>query len=249
MDKQGLKRITWGFVTLTVLAVTLMLVGSLRRTTHITMPASGQASDQAEESGDLSGDLPTVVAVTPETVQAAIETLDRPEQYSRTVTVEQFWSGGSGIYETAVTVSGDWTRTDRTLPDGRVRHAVTNGETTYIWYNEENAVYTAPAGGVSADHEQTIPTYEDILDLPISEITTADYRTVSDVNCIYVETGETVEGYALRYWVSVDTGLLVAAEKLLWGETIYRMGSLSVDQTPPSAANFTLPDGTVLLNI
>ena len=40
--------------------------------------------------------------------------------------------------------------------------------------------------------------------------------------------------------------LLVAAEKLLGDETVYRMLSLTVDQTEPTAAEFTLPDGTFL---
>jgi len=98
---------------------------------------------------------------------------------------------------------------------------------------------------VSADMEQSIPTYEDVLDLSVEDITLADYRTISEVNCIYVEVqqGE----YLLRYWVSVDTGLLVAAEKLAEDETVYRMGSLIIDQTEPTLEEFTLPDGTILM--
>ena len=42
------------------------------------------------------------------------------------------------------------------------------------------------------------------------------------------------------------SGVLVAAEKLLGDETVYRMLSLTVDQTEPTAAEFTLPDGTFL---
>ena len=186
MDKRKLNRITWAFVAVTVLTVALMLTGSLRRTSRITLPSSTTASDTQPEDSTGSGDMPTVVTVTPETVQTAIETLDRPEAYRRTVTVEQFWGSGSGTYAVTVTVRGGWTRTDRTLPDGRVRHAATNGETTYIWYNSQNPVYTTSAGGVSADNEQTIPTYEDVLNLPVEEIVEADYRTISEVNCIYV---------------------------------------------------------------
>ena len=63
-----------------------------------------------------------------------------------------------------------------------------------------------------------------------------------------METVETAEGYVLRYWVSVETGLLAVAEKLLDGETVDRMAALTVDQTVPDEENFTLPDGTVLLD-
>lgn len=74
--------------------------------------------------------------------------------------------------------------------------------------------------------EQAIPTYEEILALPPETITQADYRTVSDVRCIYVETAEDEWGYTQRYWVSVDTGLLVVAERLYDGEPVYLHGGV-----------------------
>jgi len=135
-----------------------------------------------------------------------------------------------------------------TLPDGQVRHSITDGETTFIWYNGESEVYTGPAGAISADAEETIPTYEDVLALSPERIVQADYRVVSDVRCIYAETAEDAWGYAQRYWVSVDTGLLVVAERLQKGETVYRMAALEADQTAPPAETFTLPDGTDLLH-
>ena len=105
-----------------------------------------------------------------------------------------------------------------------------------------------PAGEITADDEQSIPTYETILDLPMETIAAADYRSTSGINCIYVETAEDDLGYVQRYWVSVDTGLLVASERLQDGETIYRMASLTADLSTPSTDRFILPDGTVLLD-
>ena len=67
------------------------------------------------------------------------------------------------------------------------------------------------------------------------------------MNCIYVETAADAYGYVLRYWVSVDTGLLVAAEKQLDGETVYRMWETSSELDPIIETEFTLPDGTDLL--
>ena len=63
-----------------------------------------------------------------------------------------------------------------------------------------------------------------------------------------METAEDGSGYSQRYWVGVETGLLVASERLLEGETIYRMASLTADLSTPSADRFILPDGTVLLD-
>ena len=248
MDKRKINRVTVGFVVLVGLVILLMLSNSLRRSSRITLPPT--ESDAGGSGQDLSAgaDGLEVIAVTPETVQAAVATLDRPEQYSRTIRVEQFWDGGSGSYETTVTVSGRWTRTDRALSDTQIRHTITDGEITYIWYGSETEVFSAPAGDITPDDEQSIPTYEDILDLPVESITAADYRSTSGVNCIYVETEEDAFGYAQRYWVSVETGLLVASERLLEGETIYRMASLTADLSTPAADRFILPDGTVLLD-
>ena len=248
MEKRKLKWLTWGIVIFMVLAVGLMLSGTLRRTAHITLPEPEPSAEQNDESPGAADDALTVIEVTPSTVQAAIESLARPETYRRTVTVEQVWSGGSGTYEVTVTVNGPWTRTDRTMPDGRVRHTMTGPEQVYIWYNSEKNVYTSPVGVVSADAEQSIPTYEDILELPPEQISTADYRTISGVDCIYVETAEDDGGYVLHYWVSVDTGLLTMAEKLKSGSTVYRMAALSVDQTSVTEDSFRLPDGTSVLN-
>ena len=110
-----------------------------------------------------------------------------------------------------------------------------------------DGVYNAdPAKDANAIKYDAI-SYEDVLALAPEQIAQADYRMVSDVRCIYVETAEDDWGYTQRYWVSVDTGLLVVAERLQDGETVYRMASLAVDETAPDAQNFVLPDGTDLL--
>lgn len=249
MDKRKLNWITWAVLAAAAVLVALMLGGSLSRTAHITLPPSDPPPDPAAGDSAGGGAL-TVVEITPETVQAAVASLSRPEDYGRSVTVEYFWPGGGGQHELYAIVRGPWTRVDRGLPDGSTRISVTNGETTYIWYGyEENAeVYAAPAGSISADDEQSIPTYEDILALPPEDIVQADYRPLEALSCIYVETAADGGGYSLRYWVSVETGLLVRAEKLLGEDAVYRMTSLYVDETRYDASRFTLPDGTVLLD-
>lgn len=247
MDKRNLKWITWGFALVTVLIVALMLANTLRRSVHITLPLPQSSAEESQGNAEANRDALSVIEITPETVQAAIEALRRPASYRRTITVEQFWSGGSGEWSVTAYVKGGWSRSDRMMPDHRTRHTVTNGETTYIWYNSENEVYTAAAGEITADNDQAIPTYEDILSLTAEGIALADYRDLSGVNCIYTETAENDRGYSLRYWVSVDTGLLVSAEKLQEGEVIYRMTALTLDAVEPTNADFTLPDGTNLL--
>ena len=246
MNKKHLNWITIAFSALMLLVIGMMLMNTFRRPGEIKLPDTDAAADQTVEDPAKNSAALTVIEITPKTVQTAIATLSRPDAYQRTITVEQFWTGGSATDETMVTVSGPWTRTDRTMSDGRVRHCITGAEAVYIWYNNEKELYSGPVGEISADNEQSIPTYENILDLPTEQIVTADYRSFSDINCIYVE-ASSPDDHTLRYWVSVDSGLLVAAEKLIQGATIYRMGALEVDFSEPAAKDFTLPDGTVLI--
>lgn len=235
-----------GFVILIVLVVAILLSNGLRRSSRIMLPdAIRPAGDSSAPGGEGGGGV-ALITVTPETVQYAIESLSRPDSYRRSITEERFWDGGSGTTAVLVSVSGGWTRTD-SAPKGRqVRHSLTDGTTTYVWYGSQAIVYECPAGDVTADQEQGIPTYEDVLELPENQIEKADYRTLSGLDCIYVETGEDENGFVLRYWVGVDTGLLTAAERLKNGEVIYRMGSLSLDAAGPVTQDFTLPDGTVV---
>ena len=115
--KRTQKLVTWGIVILVVLVVLLMLVSNLRRSSRVVLP---DTNTSAEGGGDLpaEGGALTVVEVTPETVQAAIETLHRPEAYSRTVTVEYLWTGGSGTIELSTAVSAPWTPRGRAPPGG-----------------------------------------------------------------------------------------------------------------------------------
>lgn len=97
--------------------------------------------------------------------------------------------------------------------------------------------------------EQSIPTYEDVLSLDAEQISQADYQVTDDYGgCIFVETAPDENGYALRYWVSLDSGLLAAAEKLQNGELIYHMWETALDLAPTFDGEFTLPNGQTLAN-
>ena len=62
-----------------------------------------------------------------------------------------------------------------------------------------------------------------------------------------METAEDPEGYLLRYWVSVDSGLLAAAELEKDEEVVYSMAARDmVSPLDRSEGIFTLPDGAVL---
>lgn len=248
MDRRRLNHITAVFLAAVVLVVALMLFHSFRSPPSLVLPEEQDSSQLPPDSGDQQEALGTV-SVTPETVQTAIATLERPEQYRRSICVEQYWDDGSGSWDTSISTNGAWIRMDRTLASGRVRHSITDGSITYIWYDSETRVFTSVADDITPDMEQSIPTYEDVLSLDAEQISQADYQVTDDYGgCIFVETAPDENGYALRYWVSLDSGLLAAAEKLQNGELIYHMWETALDLAPTFDGEFILPNGQTLAN-
>ena len=243
MGKKVTKPVMIAVSLLIVLVILFMLRGSLRGPARVVLPEETQTG----ESG-LMSDAIDRIEIRPDTVQSAIETLARPQQYARTVYIERYYSDGSAMQETEVFVSGGWTRLDVALSDGEVRHVITDGAASYIWYGSSKEYYSG-AAAISADEEQSIPTYEDILTLDVPRIALADYRLLETTDCIYVETAPDEGGYAERYWVSLGSGLLVAAEKVCTGEVVYRMAGMTLDTETVKEDAFTLPDGTVLHTI
>lgn len=200
----------------------------------------GEETAASPEQGTLRR-----VEVTPQTVQLVIERLARPANYRRTVAVERYWSGISGVSTALVSAADGWTRVDLTNGNGETRHSIVSPAECWIWYDETDSVYHG-AAALSADEEQSIPTYENILRLDAASIAAADYRALDELNCIYVETVPDGAGYTDRYYISVESGLLVSMERAKDGAAAYRMSALTVERDAVDAAAFTLPDGTVL---
>ena len=246
MDRKRLTYFTVSFLILILLVVLLFARGTTRRSDRITLPNSDGDSQGGTQLPDSEESALNLVEIAPETVQTAISVMSRPAAYSRTVTVELFWEEGSRGEDTNVYVRDGLTRMDTQLSDGSVRHLLSDGMTTCLWYNTSEDWTAFPAGEFSQDTEQRLPTYEDILHLSPEEITDADYSAYDGVYCIRVVTAEDAYGYVTTYWISVDTGLLAAAETYQ-GETMtYRMRGLTVDAAEPDSSLFLLPDGSTL---
>lgn len=246
MKLTGSKALIAAVSVLILIVVVLMGVNALRRSTNIILPP--ELGENGETDAGSAGALSTI-EVTPETVQKAVATMVRTDKYVRTVTVERLWSGGSDTEKSTVYADGDFIRIDTESTRGDVRHVLSDGATSYIWYGTSSAYFAGSSGDISGDEEQSIPTYETVLALDTADIAAADYRQLDSEICIYVETGENELGIAERYWISLESGLLIAAEKLQAGETVYRMMALSVSETLPATEHFTLPDGTVIHSV
>ena len=217
------------------------------RTPHIVLPSS--SSGGGADSSSLPEDgFAQQLEVTPDTVQAVIASLERTGSYYRQLTAQTFWSGGSGTATVQTWVDDGYTYVRAALSSGQVRYSLTNPEgTVCYWYAGSSAWLTAPADSLSADLTQRIPTYEDVLRLDAASISAAGYETYEGHRCIYVEARTDGLDYLERYWISVDSGLLVAAQTVEDGDVIYSIHAATPIQTPcPDNVTFALPNGTVL---
>lgn len=220
----------------------------LAPTPHLELPdpnASRGADPEGMESGQIEG---VVVEVTPQTVQSLIADLERYQSYRRTVAVEYFAADGEslGTVTAQVWEEAGWIRTSATLGSGSVEHSIVGEGTLWLWYDGERQVYSGPVGGRTADLMQRLPTYEDVLELDKKDITAAGFVERDGQPCVYVE-GRALLGGVERYWVSVNSGLLVAAETEKDGVVVYAMTARDVvSPLDETGRIFALPDGTLL---
>ena len=236
-------------IAVVVLAVAYsFFLNLLAPTPHLELPdpdASQSVDPEGEESGRMEG---VVVEVTPRTVQSLIADLERYKSYRRTVAVEYFSADGGSVGAVTAQVweEGGWIRTSATLSSGAVEHSIVGDGTLWLWYDTERSVYSGPVGEKTADLMQRLPSYEDVLALDKKDITAAEYVQRDGQPCVYVEANAPLGGVE-RYWVSVNSGLLMAAETEQDGVVVYSMTARDVvsplDQT---GGIFVLPDGTVL---
>lgn len=245
VKKRRVSPVGVAFAALVLLVAIFLVRGSLRRPARVVLPGESGTSDAADPSGGTDANVIRRIEVAPATVQRAIATLARPENYSRTVTIERYYEGGSGVSVTTVEYADGWTRINAAVEGEETRHVILGGGESVVWYGSDETYYSG-AAAISADEEQSIPTYEDVLALEPRRIVAADYRLLDRESCIYVETAPDALGYTERWWVSDGSGLLVAAEKLLGDVTVYRMSASGTETGGVTAQAFTLPDGTVL---
>ena len=244
MGKRKMAYFHLGFAVLLIVIILILIQGTLRNTATIVLPEMPADSSSAEWNTSQNG--LHVISISPQTVQAAISTLDRPVAYQRQQTVETFWSNGSGKSVSQVSVSGEYTRIDTTMADSSISHMLVSGGAIATWYDEEETWTTLYSSQFTADIAQRMLTYESVLALPKSSIMQADYRDHNGQYCIYVATEEDADGYAEQYWVSVENGLLIAAERAHFGKLVYRFSADQLETEEPESDLFLLPDGSTL---
>lgn len=220
----------------------------LRSTPDVVVADPNLDSSRSEDPELTRADSGISVEVTPETVQSVIASMTRYKSYSRTVEIQYSWGEGESSQITArIWSDGGWSRCDTLLASGITEHSILGDGSLWYWYDDGEEYLMVSADESQEDLTQYIPTYEDVLRLDANAILAAGYVEKGGTPCIYVETRQSGFGYLERYWVSVTSGLLIAAETEKEGVVVYSM--VSGDIVSPLAGEsdaFTLPDGTVL---
>lgn len=245
-----------------VIAVTVLILGAILTSfgktmlsfdpPRVVLPSGtpGQAGSSSVPDTSSEDDPYQRVAVTTKTVQGVIATLDRSNSFYRELTVETFWGDRSTVTQVHSWTDDGWTHSRLVLPSGVVRHDLVGDGTLYYWYDGSSRYLTAEANQNAADLSQHIPTYETVLAQDVKSISDAGYDLRGDLPCIYVETEDKELDLLTRFWVSVESGLLVSAEQEQEGQLVYRMTSYAPAQYPcPSSASFALPNGTTLHSV
>ena len=225
---------------LILLAVAVLCYAFFGRSSSIkTPPVVLPTAAQVTETVGPGIEDEVTADVTPETVQAAIGTLRRAESWSATVIVENYWQGGGSTTQLEVAVSGNSTLI--CIPDEEKNILVTDGR-LYIWYNNEPGIYEGESGNdYDADRWMRSITYEDLLALPVEDISSAGYDEYDGKPCIWAEHYSESFGYRKIYYISVNTGLLTGAVTYDGDMLIYRMSTAAVDTSEPAASLFVPP--------
>ena len=230
-------------IVLTALAALVVLYALFwRETAGQTTVVSLPSPEPAESAPVESAPAEEFASVTADTVQAALSSLSRPASYSRAVTISYFWAGGHSSSELYSWVDGE--RTKIRIPLGSdYENILAHREALYIWSDCVPAeTYSGPSGGSQeADRWLRCLSYEELLELPSTEIFAASYEQYNGESCIYVEYNSGELGYTNHIYVSASTGLLMRAETYDSTGLIYSMESGAVELSTPQEGVFIPP--------
>ena len=187
-----------------------------------TVPVELPTAEPTDSSAGPGGSEQDIVSLTPDTVEAV-------------------WPGGNSSTELAVWVDHDRSRI-RVEKDGVVRNILISDGTLYIWYDYSEEVFSSDKlDDAGVDEWLRCISYDELLELPVSSISSTSYEQFGGESCIYVEYVSGDFGYTSCVYISVSTGLLMGARVYDGEELVYQMTSSAPELSAPSEDMFALP--------
>lgn len=236
------KRIIYGCVALVIIVAIVILIkafGSSDDSHVIDIPSP------VVESGEIVGkDEINRVEVSAETVKAVLETLARAENFSRNYKIKTLWDGGESESSLSYWQKGSNIRI-RITQNKSVRNILVLGNELYVWYDGSSGIFKSKLAESSVSRELDkfagLVTYEDIMEAPQEDILSASYDMHSGQPCIVADYKSGELNYVNRIFVSIDSGLLLAAEKYDGDTLVYSMEFVSIDLSTPPNDVFAIP--------
>ncbi len=225
------------------LVVIFTIFSSPNETAVVVLPPPTADGDIGAQNESTQENNVNIVAVNPETVQAVVSTLEREPSYTRTVTVENFWNGGSSATISECFVHNNMAFV-QTNGIGEPRNDLIVDNELFVWYENSNDYFktTLKTSEINLiDNFAHMLTYEELLTAEIDDIHDAGYQNYNGVDCIFAEFSSGNLGYITRVFVAVETGLLHAAERYDGETLVYRMTSTSLNLGEPNAEVFNPP--------
>lgn len=205
---------------------------------EVMLPSGAVSTGDELTSGGWRDD-DSRIEVNPETVQEVIGTLEAAMVYSREITFKTFWPGGEGLSTITVKANNDKLRIRETI-GGESRNALILGEELYIWY-DGGEVFAGRAAQNETDRLQRMISVSHILEIPESDILEASYTELDGVPCVYVKFLSGELGFTEGAYVSVATGLLMAADSYDGDTLLSQLRSSEPDLSTPDDGEFVPP--------
>lgn len=231
-----LKNRTVWIATAAVVVIAVVILSLPTKIEHnISVPSPAATGDNANSNIRRAD-------VTKDTVQSALKTLKRAENYSRVYKVTTLWSAGQSESTLSVWKSSDKTRISASR-GGTVKNLLISGTDLSIWYDGSSSVFHSTLSDTAAASEldafSRLITYEGILDVPADDVLIGDYVEHGGQSCIYAKYKS--DNYVNQIYVSIASGLLVSAEIDDGDKPVYKMESVSTDLTAPAENLFLAP--------
>ncbi len=201
--------------------------------------------DQEEPSED-SG----FFDVNNDNVLLALQSLDRAGAYHQSYTVTVGSDDIQSVQNVELWINGNYVHAE-VSDDSQTKHLISDGETVYIWYNQETHVVSVMLeDGMIVEDLLGLPDLDAYLQVPQDEVVDSGYLVLEDpqVQCIYIcMQNDLVD--TVRYWVNLENGLLYQSDVLEESDRVYAIHQTFFETLAVEDEifrdRFVLPDGSV----
>ncbi len=238
-----------GVVILFLLVISIVGFNKTTAEVHFADPGENSAPVDSGDGITSEGDGLVYISLDKENFSYALETLEKPESYSGSYSVELFWLGGSEKYSVNAFVRGELIHVSST-GSSFTKDVILTGKNYYIWYSDGSALINGERGEVLRKEEiedavLMSGSYKKLSELPSEDIIKAEYTAYGSEYCIHISANEGELGYRHEYYISLDTGLLLLNEIYDGSEIVYRLALSGAKLSAPDDSCFLLPDGSL----